>query len=192
MGLRQPGASHGHSGFPISSSHKVTRSFLIPMVGCHQLKNDSPTPVPLPSLLPCFLYGNTKTCRKLCKLGIFSFVEVVTPFLLFLSFFLVAFPYFLFYVYFIFLLSDAYCSNLFSSQQICRLCSGCLCFRGGRDTVSFPATFIPGLGFQPASFPSLPLPEFGWAPRCGMFSWQRFFSLPHHTWFQFDGFVFQD
>lgn len=59
-----------------------------------------------------------------------NFFEVVTL-SSFLPLFLVAFPYSLFYVYFIFSLSDAYCSNLFSSQQICRLCSGCLCFQGG-------------------------------------------------------------
>ena len=79
-------------------------------------------------------------------------------FFFFCLFFLVAFPYSRFYVYFIFSLCDAYCCNLFSSQQIHRLCSGYLCFQGGWDTVSFPAAFIQerlsDLGFQPTSYPS--------------------------------------
>lgn len=53
----------------------------------------------------------------------------------FLTFFLGCFSLFsLLYIFFS--LSDAYCSNLSSSWQICRLYSGCLCFQEGCNIVS--------------------------------------------------------
>lgn len=116
------------------------------------------TPVLLPSLLPCFLYWNTKNLENSVNLQCSHWFKWWLLFLFFCLFFLVDLPCFLFYLSFIFPLSDAYSFNFFPSSKHAGFVQAAFAF-GEARTLSH--SLLPSFreGFQAWAFSRLPFPH---------------------------------